>query len=90
MPGRVRWFYVIAVFLVTAVALTGVNVAYTRHVQHESEQRFNAAVETSQQRWCDLLNSLDHPETPSTTERGEQIQKQIHELRLGLGCGVAP
>jgi hypothetical protein len=78
------------VILVGAVVLGFANAAYTNYVQHQSEQRFRRAVEMSQQRWCDLLNSLDHPEVPSTTDRGRQIQKQIHELRLGLGCGGTP
>jgi hypothetical protein len=85
-----RTWYSLLVILVGAVALGFANAAYTNYVQHQSEQRFRRAVEISQQRWCDLLNSLDHPEVPSTTERGKQIQQQIHDLRLGLGCGVTP
>jgi hypothetical protein len=85
-----RAWYSVMVILVGAVLLAFVNGAYTNYVQHQSEQRFRRAVELSQQRWCDLLNSLDHPEVPSTTERGKQIQLQIHELRLGLGCGGTP
>jgi hypothetical protein len=82
-----RAWYSVLVILVGAVLLGFTNAAYTNYVQHQSEQRFNRAVQMSQQRWCDLLNSLDHPEVPSTTDRGRQIQHQIHELRLGLGCG---
>ena len=82
-----RPWYSVLVILVVAVVAIFLNGLYTNRVQHQSEQRFRRAVELSQQRWCDLLNSLDHPETPSTTERGRQIQRQIHDLRLGLGCG---
>jgi hypothetical protein len=85
-----RAWYSVMVILIGAVVLAFGNGIYTNYVQHQSEQRFNRAVQMSQQRWCDLLNSLDHPEVPSTTDRGRQIQKQIHELRLGLGCGVTP
>jgi hypothetical protein len=79
--------YALFTIFVSGLVIVLANMIYTSHVQRQSEQRFNRAVELSQQRWCDLLNSLDHPEVPSTTERGKQIQLQIHELRLGLGCG---
>lgn len=66
---------VIAVGLLFVAALVG-STAYTRHVQRESDQR-----------WCDLLSSLDQPQAPPTTERGARIQQQIHQLRSELRCG---
>lgn len=90
MPARVRWAYVVLVLLLTATALVVVSITYTRHVQHETEQSFRRAQQVNNRRWCALLSSLDQPNVPATTERGRQVQKQIHELRLGLGCGGAP
>ncbi|MBT2213452.1 hypothetical protein [Actinomadura sp. NEAU-AAG7] len=51
------------------------SVGYTRHVSQEADRR-----------WCALLESLDAPWTPATTERGKEIQRQVHTLRRDLGC----
>jgi hypothetical protein len=70
--------YALAAILVTALALVAVvavNVGYTRHVQQQADHR-----------WCDLLTSLDQPQTPATTERGLVIQRKIHRLRTDLEC----
>jgi hypothetical protein len=90
MPARVRWAYVVLVLLFTATALVVVSITYTRHVQHQTEQTFQRAQQMNNRRWCALLSSLDQPDVPATTERGRQVQIQIHQLRLGLGCGVTP
>jgi hypothetical protein len=71
---RVGWSLVMVV--VTAVCVAGACIVYTNHVQQRSDQR-----------WCDLLASLDQPGQPPTTERGRQIQEQLHELRSEMRCG---
>lgn len=76
---RGRWLWAVVVTLVTAVALVGLNITYTSYVQQQSDRK-----------WCALLASLDQPDVPATTERGRQVQQQIHELRRGLGCGATP
>ena len=74
--GALRAWWAIFMVLVTAILVAGAAVLYTNRAQRESDQR-----------WCALLASLDQPETPATTERGRQIQIQIHQLRRDLGCG---
>lgn len=61
--------------LLAAVLLAGAGIAYTGYVQRQSDQR-----------WCDLLATLDQPGRPPTTERGQEIQREIHDLRTELGC----
>lgn len=74
--GALRAWWALLMILVAAVLAAGACVLYTQHVQQESNRK-----------WCALLTSLDQPEVPPTTERGRQVQQQIHDLRLGLGCG---
>lgn len=87
--------YALAAILITAVALVAVvvvNVGYTRHVQQQADRRQARAAREADHRWCALLNSLDQPEVPTTTDRGRAVQVQIHGLRVDLGCvlGGAP
>lgn len=74
--GAIRAWWAIFMVVVFAVLVAGACIVYTNRTQHESDQR-----------WCALLASLDQPEAPATTPRGQQIQQQVHELRHSLGCG---
>lgn len=74
--GALRAKWAILMVLVAAVLAAGSSWIYTAHQQRESDQR-----------WCALLATLDTPGAPAETERGRQIQRQVHELRRSLGCG---
>lgn len=74
--GALRAWWSMLMILVVAVLVAGAGIVYTRHVQHQADQR-----------WCDLLATLDQPSQPATTERGRVVQQQIHRLRSELGCG---
>lgn len=71
-----RRLYAVLAIIIAMTALTGVNLYYTAHEQRVADQR-----------WCDLLDSMDQPGAPPTTDRGRLIQVKIHKLRRGLGCG---
>lgn len=71
--NRAGWSLVMVAVMFVAVAIG--SVAYTGHTQRQSDRR-----------WCSLLSSLDQPDVPATTERGRQVQLQIHDLRSELGC----
>jgi hypothetical protein len=59
-----------------SLIMTGVAVVtYTSWAQAKSDQR-----------WCELLNGIDQPNVPATTERARNAQKQIHKLRVEFGC----
>lgn len=73
--GAIRARWAVLMVLATAVVIAGASIIYTNHAQRESDHR-----------WCALLASLDQPDVPATTERGRQVQKQIHDLRRDLGC----
>lgn len=78
-----RRVYAVVVIVVACLALVGVmlaNVAYTRHVQQQSDQR-----------WCALFATLDRPvpmtiKDPVQRARSERAQRQFHQLRVDLGC----
>lgn len=72
--GAFRAWWSVAMIVLTVLLVAGAGVAYTNHVQRESDQR-----------WCELLASLDQP-GQTTTPRGREIQRQIHELRRDMGC----
>lgn len=73
--GAFRAWWSLVVVLAAAVCVAAGSIVYTNHTQREADRR-----------WCELLASLDQPGQPPTTERGRQIQEQIHELRDDLGC----
>ena len=76
MSPATRWMYALLAAFVVAAAMMFTNLYYTAYEQRKSDQR-----------WCALLASLDQPQVPATTERGRQVQQQIHQLRHDLGCG---
>lgn len=67
--------WAMVVLLTTSVLIGASNIVYTNHERHQSEQQ-----------WCELLRSLDQPENPASSDRGREIQRQIHELRIAKGC----
>ena len=75
----VRTRYALLMVLLAAVLVCVVCILYTSHAQQESDRR-----------WCSLLSKLDQPDVPATTARGREIQRDIHTLRLDLGCGGKP
>lgn len=81
---RARW--AVLMVLASSVLITFANIAYTRHVAEQGDQRQTELRREQDQRWCPLLGSLDQPEVPATTERGRAVQRQIHELRIETGC----
>ncbi|HEX6969484.1 MAG TPA: hypothetical protein VF174_11840 [Micromonosporaceae bacterium] len=72
--GRAWWSVLIVVIAAVAVAVAG--VAYTGYAQRRADQR-----------WCDLLATLDQPAEPPTTQRGREIQREVHDLLRDLDCG---
>lgn len=75
--GALRAWWSLFIVLVTAALIAVAGIVYTTHVQRQSDRR-----------WCSLLESLDQPDVPATTERGRRVQEQIHVLRRDLGCGL--
>lgn len=73
--GALRAWWSLLVVFATAVLVGAACIAYTQHVQRESDHR-----------WCALLDSLDQPSPPPSTDRGREIQRQISQLRHDLGC----
>ena len=58
--GALRAWWSLLVVFATSVLVGAASITYTRHVQHQSDQR-----------WCALLDSLDQPSPPPTTPRGQ-------------------
>lgn len=81
--------YAMTMTLIVGVLFVGslwLNVAYTKHVEQQSDRRQTELRHRQDVRWCALLASLDQPQAPATTTRGRVVQQQIHQLRLDLGC----
>ncbi|MEU9839749.1 hypothetical protein AB0C69_11065 [Actinomadura sp. NPDC048032] len=75
--GAFRAWWSVAIVTVSALLVAGACVFYTNQQQRQSDRR-----------WCELLTTLDQPTPAPTTARGREIQRQIHRLRLDLGCEV--
>ena len=97
--GAFRAWWSLVVVVVAATAAAGLCIVYTNQQQRQSdskqqqaradfERRQEQARVEADRRWCELLSSLDQPQAPATTERGQRIQEQIHRLRADLGCEV--
>jgi hypothetical protein len=67
---------VISAVIVLSLLMTGFTVvSYISWSQSRSDHR-----------WCDLLDGIDQPNVPATTERARNAQHQIHRLRIEFGC----
>lgn len=84
--GALRAWWSLAMVLMSAVLVAGACIVYTNIVQRDAEARQERARQEADRRWCALMASLDQPEAPATTDRGQRIQQQIHQLRRDLGC----
>lgn len=72
------------VILVAVLLMSGLNVAYTRKVDHDRE----VAERESDRRWCELLVTLDsaYARTPPNTDLGRSVASAVHNLRTSLNC----
>lgn len=84
--GAFRAWWSLVIVTVSALMVAGACVLYTGHVQRQSDLRQDHERREDDRRWCALLAKLDQPGQPATTERGRAIQRDIHQLRLDLGC----
>ena len=67
---------IVVASIILSLIMTGFAVvSYTAYAQARSDHR-----------WCDLLNGIDQPNVPATTERARIAQRQIHKLRVDFGC----
>jgi hypothetical protein len=66
---------VVGVIMLSLIMTGFAVVSYTAYAQARSDHR-----------WCDLLNGIDQPNVPATTERARNAQRQIHKLRIDFGC----
>lgn len=81
--------YAAGMIVTTAIAVVVaviVNIAYTQHVQDEASRKQAELRAEADHRWCELLATLDTNDPPATTPRGLVVQRQLHELRVALGC----
>lgn len=74
--GAFRAWWSLVVVVASALMVAGACIVYTGHAQRQADRR-----------WCELLITLDQPAQPPTTDRGREIQRQLHELRGEMGCG---
>lgn len=76
---------IVTTFVAVVIAVI-VNIVYTQHVQTQSNHRAAELRHRQDQRLCPLLEALDQPSVPATTDRGRIIQQRVHVLRIELGC----
>lgn len=70
----VIWLLVMA--CVSPLLVAGSGIWYTSYVQHRSDQR-----------WCDLMKTIDRPSLPPPVNKDQQLAREkFHKLRIDLGC----
>lgn len=76
MPRRpVPLWYALLAVLVSTLLVSGAGIAYTAHVQRESDRQ-----------WCELFDIMTADSPPPTTERGRDIAEALERRRQTLGC----
>jgi hypothetical protein len=83
--------WLLAMALLSPLAIAIIGVAYTDHVERRTEHHFTAIQQQSDARWCALLEVIDVPVSPQIVDpvqraRSQQIVKFIHLLRIDLRC----
>lgn len=75
----IRLWYAILSLVVACVVIAGVSVQYANYVDRKSNQR-----------WCDLLSTLDdaYKSSPPQSPAGEKVAADIARLRKDFGCGT--
>lgn len=73
----IRLWYAISALVVSCLVVAGVSVQYANYVDRKSNQR-----------WCQLLSTLDDTNTdqPPRGPAGEQFARDISQLRTDFGC----
>jgi hypothetical protein len=77
--GALRARYAVLMVLLAAFLVAGACVVYTSYVQQQNNQK-----------WCDVMTTLDRQNTPATTPQSVDFRRKIHKLTIGLGCGGTP
>lgn len=74
--NRAQWYSLLAIFT-SMLALTVVSLTYSNYVADETGRK-----------WCSLVLTLDdiYTHTPPQTPAGQQVAKEIHDLRVNLKC----
>lgn len=73
-----RIIYAVLAAYLSIVIGAGVTLWYANYINRDSNQR-----------WCDLLSTLDsaYSSTPPTTELGRRVAQSIDNLRRDFECG---
>lgn len=76
----IRLWYAVTALVVACFIVAAVSVQYANYVDRKSNQR-----------WCELLSTLDeaYRATPPRTEPGKKVAEDIVRLRQEFGCGTA-
>lgn len=70
-----RLWYAILIGVISLVILMVSGASYGQWRDHQQDQR-----------WCDLLVSLDQPISPKASQRSKDILAKIHKLRVDFKC----
>lgn len=77
--------FVIALSVLSLIAVVLVNVAYTGRVNERSERRQAELRAESERKFCEVLRTFTS-QTPATTARGREVEEQVLRLQKNLGC----
>jgi hypothetical protein len=89
--GAIRWNWSILSIFAFFVVATALNIGYTNHVQHQSNQQNRVAIAKSEQVWCDVLVRVIAPDAPPpVTERSWEVYVKLVALMKSYGCPNVP
>jgi len=82
------WYSVVAI-VVCFILLAGGGIAYTKYVQQQTIERTEQIQRDADARWCPILIIADRPNParPPQTPDEQEARRQLHMLRVSLGCG---
>lgn len=76
----IRLWYAVTALVLSCLVVAGVSVQYANYVDRKSNQR-----------WCELLATLDdaYRATPPRSPAGKKVASDVVRLRKDFGCGTA-
>lgn len=73
----IRLWYAVIALVVSCLVIAGISVQYSNYVDRKSNQR-----------WCELLATMDdaYKANPPRTDAGQRMAAELRRLRVDFGC----
>lgn len=84
-----KWvLYPVLAAALSSLLMGGVAIEYANYVNAKSQERAAHALSESQQKWCEIVRTLDdaYKTTPPQTPAGKHLAEEFARLRVDFQC----